>query len=90
MVARTRQILEEKGEQKARIPLALTRLYMAESFDEVRTIARRLVNNASPDESRERNVGIVDDYIRFLSTDTHELCEEIAAHVVDRERYSLD
>jgi len=88
-VARTLQIIADQGEEKARIPAALMRLYLAESFDRVRSIGRRLASNASPEDKAEANVATFDSYVPFLSANTHDLQEEVGAHVVDRERYVL-
>jgi alkylation response protein AidB-like acyl-CoA dehydrogenase len=89
-VARTLQILAERGEDKAVIPVAMMKLYLTESLDRVRTIGRRLVRNASPDKKLEANLEAFDSYMTFLSHNTHDLQETIGAHVVDRERYTLD
>ncbi len=89
-LARTMQIAKEKGPDKARIPMALARLFLAESFDKVRMIGRRLVGNCSPADAVATNVAVFDGYVPFLSVNTNDLQEEIAAHVVLRERYTLE
>ncbi len=89
-VCRTLQLIAEKGEDKAGIAAATTRLYLAESFDKVRTIGMRLVSNASPAKDAEKNMKAFGSYVPFFSTNTHDLAEQVARHLVDRERYTLD
>ncbi len=90
VVARCLQLLAEKGEQKSGIALAMMRLYLSESLDRVRSIGRRLVSNASPEKKLEANLAAFDSYVPFLPFNTHDLQEQVGAHVVERERYTLD
>lgn len=89
-VARAIQALDERGEEKAALPIALTRLYLAESFDRVRSLGRRLVSNASPEAKRQGTLEAFDSYVPYLPYNTHDLQEQVGAHMVDRERYTLE
>jgi hypothetical protein len=90
MLARSLQLIDERGEEKAAIAVALTRLYIAESLDKIRSIGRRLVSNASPEKVAEKQIQAFDSYVPFLSINTHDLGEQAAAHAIDRERYTLE
>ena len=89
-LARTMQIAKEKGPDKAKIAIALTKLYLAESLDQIRATGRRLIANSSAADQVAKNVAIFDGYIPFYPVNTFDLEEEIAVHVVARERYTLD
>jgi alkylation response protein AidB-like acyl-CoA dehydrogenase len=89
-VARAIQALDERGEEKAALTIALTRLHLAESFDRVRSLGRRLVSNASPEAKRQGTLEAFDSYVPYLPYNTHDLQEQVGAHMVDRERYTLE
>jgi hypothetical protein len=48
------------------------------------------MSNASPEKKLEANLAAFDSYVPFLPYNTHDLQEQVGAHVVDRERYTLD
>ncbi|MBW2264146.1 MAG: acyl-CoA dehydrogenase, partial [Deltaproteobacteria bacterium] len=90
LVARCLQLLDEKGEEKSSVPLAMMRLYLSESLDMVRSVGRRLVSNASPEKKLEANLAVFSSYVPFLPYNTHDLQDLVGAHMADRERYTLD
>lgn len=89
-VARTRQYVAERGADKARIPVLLTRIYAAETADFVRTTACRLLGNCLEGEELRKAVAAVETLLPFVATPTYELKDQVAAHLIEREAYNLE
>ncbi len=89
-VARARQIAAEKGEAKARIPTLLAGLYLAGALHAVRARAEDLLINVSEDGDLSERLA---DFGRLLGEyrfRTFPAKLELAAHLVERERYTLE
>ena len=89
-VTRTLQYIEERGEKKARIPIALTKIFAAETSDKVRTLASRLIANCLEGEKADTAVQGVNTLLPFVPTATFDLKDEVAAHILERETYNLE
>lgn len=88
-VARTRQLVQEKGEEKARIPILLTKCYMAEVLPKIKAIGEDIIVNTSEEGGVEKNLEKFNRFLIMPRWKTHDMKDEIAAHVIGRERYSL-
>jgi alkylation response protein AidB-like acyl-CoA dehydrogenase len=89
-LARTVQLLEERGEAAARIPLLLARAVLADSLGKVRSIGEELIVNVSGEKDLEKNLGIFGRFVSVPRWKTHDIKEQIAAHFIARERYVLE
>ena len=90
MVARARQIATEQGEDKARIPALLTKLYLANAVRAVRARAEELLIDVSEDAEL---AGRIDELSRFLPIyrfPTMPAKLAVADHLIERERYVLE
>jgi len=89
-LARTIQYVQDRGEEKARIPLLLCRAVMACSLEMIRTLGEELIVNTSEDRDLEKNLGVFNLFSQVPRWKTHDLYEQIAAHFIERERYVLE
>jgi alkylation response protein AidB-like acyl-CoA dehydrogenase len=89
-VTRTAQIVESRGEEKARIPLLLTRVFVAETVDKIRDIGARLLANCLEGEELDETIAGFNALLPFISTKTYAHKDELAAHLLERECYNLE
>ena len=89
-VARTAQLIKDKGEEKARIHLLLCKSYLAGSMAKVQAIGRDLVINCSEEKDLDKNLAAFDQFVVPPRWKTHDMHEQIAAHFVEREQYVLE
>lgn len=89
-LARTIQYVQDRGEEKARIPLLLCRAVMTCSLEMIRTLGEELIANTSEDRDIEKNMGVFNLFVQVPRWKTHDLYEQIAAHFIERERYVLE
>lgn len=90
VVARTRQIAQERGEEKARIPTLLAKLYLAGALPSVRNRARDLLLNVSDDADLGERLTELDRFLPAYGFRTFPAKLDLAAHLIDRERYVLE
>jgi len=89
-VARARQLIADKGEAKAAIPVMLTRMYLAHALTKVRACGQELLVNTSDEKDREKNLATFNLFIPVPPWQTHDMKEKVAAHVIEREAYALE
>jgi alkylation response protein AidB-like acyl-CoA dehydrogenase len=90
VVARAKQITEEKGEAKAKVATALARIYLAGAVHAVRSRAEDLLINVLEDGEL---AGKLDELQRFLGLyrcKTIPAKLAVAEHLLERERYVLE
>lgn len=89
-VTRTSQLIEERGVDKVRVPLALTQVFVAETVDKVRELGARLLANCLEGDELEQTLSGFNALLPFIPTKTHALKDELAAHLLERESYNLE
>jgi alkylation response protein AidB-like acyl-CoA dehydrogenase len=89
-VSRALQYVDERGADRAAIPMLLTRIHAAETADFVRSSACRLLSNCLEGGELERAVAAVGKILPFVAVPTYELKDRVAAHLIEREAYNLE
>jgi alkylation response protein AidB-like acyl-CoA dehydrogenase len=90
VLSRTTQYLDGPGSGKGAIPLALTRLFVAEAVDRMRSTTARLMANCFAGDELTQALVQVERLLPFIPLATHGLKDEVAAHLLEREAYNLE
>jgi butyryl-CoA dehydrogenase len=90
VVARAKQIVEEKGEAKARIPMLLAKVYLAGALRAVRARAEELLVNVSEDSEIAERLEELGRFAGLYRFRTFAARNDLAAHLIERERYTLE
>lgn len=86
--ARTRQIIEGRGDEKAAIQKAITLTLCQESYDRVELIARGLITSVAGEEAERHRDNLAKLAIQGR-VDAIASKREIAAHFIEAEEYTL-
>ena len=89
-VTRAAQIVEEKGPEKSFIPTSLAQVLVADSVDQMRSTAGRLLANCLQGAELDKAIADLALLMPFNPLRTHPIKDELAAHVLERELYNLE
>lgn len=89
-VSRTLQYIAERGPAKASVPVALTRLFVTQTVDRIRLIASRLLANTLEGAELDAGLAAMSALLPFSRLNTFAVKDELAAHLLAREAYSLE
>jgi alkylation response protein AidB-like acyl-CoA dehydrogenase len=89
-VARARQIAVEQGEEKAKIPLLLARIYLANALRFVRQRAEDLLVNVSEPGELPGRLEELGRFLGLYAFPTMPAKLAVADHLLERERYTLE
>jgi hypothetical protein len=90
VVARARQIALEQGEEKAKIPMLLARIYLANALGAVRQRAEDLLVNVSEDGELAGRMEELGRFLGLYGFKTIPAKLAVADHLLERERYTLE
>ena len=90
-VARTLQYIEKNGEDKSFMPIAMTKVYAYDAFQEVIAKARQvLVDTAQGNENEIKNyLNMINKLWWYWPLDITSIKNKIAEVIISREDYSL-
>jgi hypothetical protein len=88
-ITRTMQIIKAGGEEKARIPMAMTQLFVAKAHEEVFDLVREMLMWMSQEEEWGREVRDVNSYYTLDRVNTFSLRRKIALHTLEAGGYAL-
>jgi hypothetical protein len=89
-VARARQIAVDRGPDKARIPMLLAQLCLAQSLRTVRGRAEELLVNVSEDAELAGRLAELGRFFELCRIKTNAAKVAVADHILERERYTLE
>ncbi|MDB4981581.1 MAG: acyl-CoA dehydrogenase domain protein [Myxococcales bacterium] len=88
-ITRTLQLIATSGDEKARIPLAMTQLFVAKAHEEVFDLVREMLMWMSAEEEWGREVRDVNSYYQLDRVNTFSLRRKIAMHTIEAGGYAL-
>jgi butyryl-CoA dehydrogenase len=88
-VLRTKKIVDRSGESAAALPLAMTRLYLAQAMEKIESAARKILAAVAEGDMLRTQLAILRRLAKYQPFDTIALRQEIAQRVIERGRYAL-
>jgi alkylation response protein AidB-like acyl-CoA dehydrogenase len=88
-ISRTMQIIQAVGEEKARIPVCMTQLFVAKAHEEVFDLIREMLMWMSQEEEWGREVRDINTYYSLERVNTFSLRRKIALHTLEAGGYAL-
>jgi alkylation response protein AidB-like acyl-CoA dehydrogenase len=88
-VLRTQKITEQKGENAAALPLAMTRVYLAQSMEKIESAARKIIAAVADGDMLRTQLAILRRLAKYEPFNTIELRQQIAQRIIERGKYSL-
>jgi hypothetical protein len=88
-ITRALQIAKTQGEEKARIPMLMTQLFVAKAHEDVFDLVREMTMWMSQEEEWGREVRDINTYYALDRVNTFSLRRKIALHTLENGGYAL-
>jgi len=88
-VLRTRKIAAKKGEAAAALPIAMTRVYLAQAMDKIESAARKIIAAVADGDMLRTQLAILRRLGKHEPYNTIELRQQIAQKVIEQGKYGL-
>ncbi|HUA14643.1 MAG TPA: acyl-CoA dehydrogenase family protein [Verrucomicrobiae bacterium] len=88
-VLRAQKIVEAKGEAVAQLPIAMTRVYLAQAFEKVESAARKVIAAVADGDMLRTQLAILRRLAKYEPFNTIELRQQIARKMIERGKYTL-
>ncbi len=88
-VLRAQKIVEAKGEPAATLPVAMTRVYLAQAFEKVESAARKVIAAVADGDMLRTQLAILRRLAKYEPFNTIELRQQIAQRAIERGKYTL-
>ena len=88
-VLRTLKIAETKGESAAALPIAMTRVYLAQAFDRIEAAARKVIADVADGDMLRTQLAILRRLAKHDPYNTIALRQEIAQKTIEAGKYRL-
>jgi alkylation response protein AidB-like acyl-CoA dehydrogenase len=88
-VLRAQKIAESKGEAAAALPIAMTRVYMAQAMEKIESAARKVIAAVAEGDMLRTQLAILRRLAKYEPFNTVELRQQIAQRMIERGKYAL-
>jgi alkylation response protein AidB-like acyl-CoA dehydrogenase len=88
-VLRARKIVARKGEAGAALPLAMTRVYLAQAMEKIESAARKVILAVADGDMLRTQLAILRRLAKYEPFNTIGLRHEIALKMIERGKYTL-
>jgi butyryl-CoA dehydrogenase len=88
-VLRAQKIVQAKGEERAALPIAMTRVYLTQAMEKVESAARKIIAAVADGDMMRTQLAILRRLAKYEPFNTIELRQQIAQKMIERGKYSL-
>jgi hypothetical protein len=88
-VLRAQKLVESKGESAAALPVAMTRVYLAQAMEKIESAARKVIAAVADGDMLRTQLAILRRLAKYEPFNTIELRQLIAQRVIERGKYTL-
>jgi alkylation response protein AidB-like acyl-CoA dehydrogenase len=88
-VVRAQKIMAAKGEGAAALPLAMTRMYLAQAMEKIESAARKVIAAVADGDMRRTQLAILRRLAKYEPYNTVELSQQVAEKMIERGKFTL-
>src|SRR5437763_1536494 len=88
-VLRAQKIVLSKGEAAAALPIAMTRVYLAQAMEKIESAARKVIAAVADGDMLRTQLAILRRLAKFEAFNTVELRQQIAQKMIERGKFTL-
>jgi alkylation response protein AidB-like acyl-CoA dehydrogenase len=88
-VLRAQKIVASKGEAAASLPIAMTRVYLAQAMEKVESAARKIIAAVADGDMLRTQLAILRRLAKYEPFNTVELRQQIAQKMIERGKFTL-
>jgi alkylation response protein AidB-like acyl-CoA dehydrogenase len=88
-VLRAQKIAQAKGEAAASLPIAMTRVYLAQAMEKIESAARKVIAAVADGDMLRTQLAILRRLAKYEPFNTIELRQQIAQKLIERGKYAL-
>jgi butyryl-CoA dehydrogenase len=88
-VLRAQKMVGKRGESAAALPIAMTRVYLAQAMEKIEAAARKVIAAVADGDMLRTQLAILRRLAKYEPFNTIELRQQIAQKVIERGKYTL-
>ncbi len=88
-VLRAQKIAEAKGESAAALPIAMTRVYLAQAMEKIESAAKKIIAAVADGDMLRTQLAILRRLAKYEPFNTIELRQQVAQRMIEKGKYSL-
>ncbi len=88
-VLRTKKIVEQQGEGRSTLPIAMTRVYLSPAMEKIEAAARKIIGAVAEGDMMRTQLAILRRLAKYEPFNTIELRQQIAQKMIERGKYTL-
>jgi alkylation response protein AidB-like acyl-CoA dehydrogenase len=88
-VLRAQKIAEARGESAAALPIAMTRIYLAQAMEKIESAAKKIIAAVAEGDMLRTQLAILRRLAKYEPFNTIELRQQVAQRMIERGKYSL-
>jgi alkylation response protein AidB-like acyl-CoA dehydrogenase len=88
-VLRAQKIMASKGEAAAALPIAMTRVYLAQAIEKIESAARKIIAAVADGDMLRTQLAILRRLAKYEPFNTVELRQQIAQKMIERGKFTL-
>ena len=86
---RAQKMVASKGEASASLPIAMTRVYLAQAMEKVESAARKIIAAVADGDMLRTQLAILRRLAKYEPFNTVELRQQIAQKMIERGKFTL-
>jgi alkylation response protein AidB-like acyl-CoA dehydrogenase len=88
-VLRAQKIIRNNGDSPAALPVAMTRVYLAQAMEKIESAARKIISAVAEGDMLRTQLAILRRLAKYEPFNSIELCQQIAQSVIERGKYAV-
>jgi alkylation response protein AidB-like acyl-CoA dehydrogenase len=88
-VLRAQKITRNNGDSPAALPVAMTRVYLAQAMEKIESAARKIISAVAEGDMLRTQLAILRRLAKYEPFNSIELCQQIAQSVIERGKYAV-
>lgn len=88
-VLRAQKIIRNNGDSPAALPVAMTRVYLAQAMEKIESAVRKIISAVAEGDTLRTQLAILRRLAKYEPFNSIELCQQIAQSVIERGKYAV-
>ena len=87
-VLRAQKIIRNNGDSPAALPVAMTRVYLAQAMEKIESAVRKIISAVAEGDMLRTQLAILRRLAKYEPFNSIDLCQQIAQRMIERGRYA--
>jgi len=88
-VLRAQKIIRNNGDSPAALPVAMTRVYLAQAMEKIESAVRKIISAVAEGDMLRTQLAILRRLAKYEPFNSIDLCQQIAQRMIERGKYAV-